>query len=515
MEDKEDEKNEDGDGPIETAETDEGTTFEIPFIKKLISFGMTIPQALAIVKNRATNPNVFARLFTDLALMELFLWEPLITLKILVVERVQMFHHWLNERHKAMSLTCIDLDRFDDNVMASLVEAASRGSTARERSSSSGKDSSRILLPTFSGSQSQYKVWNSKWRAYLGNLKNADGIPLLYVVVHKRKERSSVRHQLRNASLKGSQFQINNFKVSQLLEIALVDGSANIFTAQHPGNGRRAYLDLDDQYAGSFCQETCVQEIMAKLKAIQYWGAKSFAWDKFTNVLLGYYVDRRTQVQNSINLIAHEKTHTIAAKIIATNKKAKRSLKTALACIGERMQLLGAMTSTSGEGGPTPSNQQIKKLKRKVKAFQKKEATGGNKGRFKGKDSDNYIPTKVLDMVRKASGDKGRKYVNYLLNGRKKANSNDKRFAKGVKRDTADGQDEECHVTFADDDAANDSPDNESASAAFGRNATNWHLDSPNKKPRKQGALHVVSYKISKTIATRSNPNGLWNPMPG
>jgi hypothetical protein len=108
------------------------------------------------------------------------------------------------------------------------------------------------------------------------------------VVVHKRKERSSVRHQLRGASLKGSQFQIDNFKVSQLLEIALADGSASIFTATHPGNGRRAYLDLDDQYAGSFCQEIRVQEIMAKLKAIQYWGAKTFAWDKFTNVLLGY-----------------------------------------------------------------------------------------------------------------------------------------------------------------------------------------------------------------------------------
>jgi hypothetical protein len=86
--------------------------------------------------------------------------------------------------------------------------------------------------------------------------------------------------------------------------------------------------------------------------------------------------------------------------------------------------------STSGEGGPTPSNQQIKKLKRKVKAFQKKEATGGNKGGFKGNDSDNYIPAKVLDALRKAGGDKGGKYVNYLLNGCKKSTSNDKRFAK-------------------------------------------------------------------------------------
>jgi hypothetical protein len=154
MEDEEAEQTDDGNGPIKTAETEEGTTFEIPFINKLISFGMTIPQALAIIKNGATNPNVFARLFTDSALTELFLREPLTSLKILVIKRVQIFHCWLNKRHKAgVSLTWIDLDKFDDNVMVSLVEAASRGSSAREQSSSSGKDSSGILLPTFSGSQ--------------------------------------------------------------------------------------------------------------------------------------------------------------------------------------------------------------------------------------------------------------------------------------------------------------------------------------------------------------------------
>jgi hypothetical protein len=81
---------------------------------------------------------------------------------------------------------------------------------------------------------------------------------------------------LSGASLKGSQFKIDNFKVSQLLKIALADGSASIFTATHPGDGRRAYLDLDQRYAGSFRKETRVQQIMAKLITIQYQGAKSF-----------------------------------------------------------------------------------------------------------------------------------------------------------------------------------------------------------------------------------------------
>jgi hypothetical protein len=120
-------------------------------------------------------------------------------------------------------------------------------------------------------------------------MKNANGIPLLYVIVHLKKEKKSARHQLSGASLKGSQFKIDNFKVSQLLKIALADGSTSIFMATHPGNGYQAYLNLDQQYTGSFYKETRVQEIMAKLKTIQYWGAKSFPWERFTNVLIAYY----------------------------------------------------------------------------------------------------------------------------------------------------------------------------------------------------------------------------------
>jgi hypothetical protein len=265
------------------------------------------------------------------------------------------------------------------------------------------------MLPTFSGNQAQYKVWSTKWRAYLGNMKNADGIPLLYVIVHYKKEKRSVRHQLKGASLKGSKFNTDNFKVSQLLESALADGSMSIFMTTHPGDGGSAYLDLDEQYAGSFRQETRVQEIMSKLKTLQYRGVKSFPLDKFTNVLLGFYdeletlhakVDKRTQVREVINMISHERTRTIAAEIVATDKKAKQSLKTAMARIGERMQLLGAMTASNGDSRPPASNRQIKKLQRKIKAFQARGSGGGNKP---GKDADgDFIPKAVLDALKKA-----------------------------------------------------------------------------------------------------------------
>jgi len=177
--------------------------------------------------------------------------------------------------------------------MANLVEADSHEGATRASGSPSSK-ASGFTLPTFNGNQSQYKVWNQKWRAYLGTMKNADGIPLLYVIVHAKNEKSSVRHQIKGVSLKGSQFDADNFKVSQLLESALTDGTASIHMTTHEGDGRCAYLDLDRQYAGSFRKETRVTEVMAKLKTLQYRGNKNFPWDKFTNVLLGYYAELYT-----------------------------------------------------------------------------------------------------------------------------------------------------------------------------------------------------------------------------
>jgi hypothetical protein len=148
-----------------------------------------------------------------------------------------MFHRWLNDQHAASeSLTGIALEGFTNQVMPTLVDADSCKSAKRECDSTPGKGTG-LMLPMFSGNQSQYKVWCQKWRAYLGTMKNANGIPFLYVIVNARKERQLVKHQIKGTSLKRSQFEIDNFKVSQLLESTLADGSASIYMTTHAGDG--------------------------------------------------------------------------------------------------------------------------------------------------------------------------------------------------------------------------------------------------------------------------------------
>jgi fructosamine-3-kinase len=107
-----------------------------------------------------------------------------------------MFYHWLNDRHGARDLlTGIALDKFTDNVMVTLVDADSCESAKHTHESSSSKGSG-LSLPTSNGNQSQYKVWNQKWSAYLGTMYTADSVPLLHVIVRIKHEKQSARHQI-------------------------------------------------------------------------------------------------------------------------------------------------------------------------------------------------------------------------------------------------------------------------------------------------------------------------------
>jgi hypothetical protein len=58
--------------------------------------------------------------------------------------------------------------------------------------------------------------------------ENSNGAPLKCIIVHLKKKKEPVRHQLKGATLRGSQFQTDNFKVSQFLESVVVAGSTNI-----------------------------------------------------------------------------------------------------------------------------------------------------------------------------------------------------------------------------------------------------------------------------------------------
>jgi hypothetical protein len=205
--------------------------------------------------------------------------------------------------------------------------------------------------------------------------------PLLYIILRARKEELSIRCQIKGTTLSGKRFDLDNFKVSQMLEMALAeDGGASVHSRKFPGDGRSAYLSMHSQYQSTSKNETRVQEVRNKFKTLQYRATKNFPWDKFSNTLLSYHqelesmkagLDKHTQVRDVVSMILHEKTKGIAAEIVATDKKAKKSLRHALAKIGECMALLGTLTQKGDDDQKSTPNRQIKKLKSKIKTLKR------------------------------------------------------------------------------------------------------------------------------------------------
>jgi hypothetical protein len=486
---------------------EDGTKYSGNLYRKFITLGLTAEASRILINNGVTTPTIFARLFDAKALDLLFQRDELKNLSVLAQQRVRTFHKWLRQCHdRGVHLNKINLSRFTDVVMASLLDAKETESSTRGRSGTVKE--SGLTLPTFSGTQASFKVFDTKFRAFLCQNKNEEGVPLIYVIARFKDESKTIQRQIKNVKLHGTQFSRDNFKVAQWLQTALAEGSASVYAEGHnAGDGRRAYRALYTAYQSRSKRDTRAQEIRNKLKTLQYRGTKGFPWETFTNRLLGYYEELRTlkqkvsraqQVRDLVNMIVHEKTKGVAVNII-TERKAKADLKYALAKIGRQMSYLGAVTASGegGQNGPVNPARQIKRLKAKVKKLQKKnKGSDRTDGNHDDKPSGNYIPSDVIEAIKAKGGKKGKLYVHWLMTGRS-ANAesgSDRKRTVGAATRTQDDDDENDD----DDDQDVDQDPPASASASFGRGAQNRHVNPPQKKKRKEGAMKI---KCVRTIA--------------
>jgi hypothetical protein len=323
---------------------DDGTTYDRRLYDKLISFDLSEVAVQRMIRNGVATVVAFALLFDGKALDLLFKKEGLDQLPVLVEQRVRLFHKWLRQcRDRGVNLKKVDLSRFDDFTMASLLDSKEAESAVRGRPGTP-KDSG-LVLPTFGGGQGSFKVFDTKFRAFLCQNKNEEGKPLIYVIANYKKESKTIQRQIKGVKLRGAQFDRDNFKVAQWLESALADGTALVYAETNPGDGRRGYQALYSTYKSRSNRDTRAQEIRLKLKALQYRGTKNYPWEKFRNTLFAYYaelkmlkqkVSHAQQVRDLLTMIVHEKTRAHAVEVMMSDKKAKHDLQHALALIGDR-----------------------------------------------------------------------------------------------------------------------------------------------------------------------------------
>ena len=162
----------------------------------------------------------------------------------------------------------------------------------------------------------------------------------------------------KGTTLSAKRFDQDNSKVSKILEMTLADVGASVNARKLLGDGRSAYLSMYSQYQSTSKNETRVQGVRNKLKTLQYRATKNFPWDhKFSNALLSYHqelesmkagVDKHTQTVHDLgSMILHEKTKGIAAEIVASDKKAKKS---SSSCLGQDWRIHGATWQINSDG---------------------------------------------------------------------------------------------------------------------------------------------------------------------
>jgi len=425
-----------------------GLVYSVPFLNKLISFRLTRSQAIFIVDNGATTPFTFARFFSKTALKNLLHPKRGIgKIRIESEEHIKALHRWLQQKHsEGEDLKVINLERFTDEVMETLVEEDINEGAARERNS--GSKESGATLPTFNGNQPAYAIWYTRLRTYLCSMKNEEGMPLWYVIADIKKEKPELQRLWKTAKYTGKIFDRDNFRVAQWLESSLAEGPAHVYAKKHSGDAKKIFKDLHEVYHAGAKKETRIKDLQKKLRSIQYRGAKNFGWEKFSSTLQGYYEEMETlgepitstsQVRDLVEMIHHPKTKDIASDVIFTwPAHSDKQLISVMSGIATRMSIQG-VNPAAAEGGNEASTgtRQIRKLKRKEKALKKKlyKKNSENKQPAKSdQDPADYIPKETIEAIKKAAVKHGSKVVAWAFKGRA-ADIAEKRNVHGVKSD--------------------------------------------------------------------------------
>jgi len=126
------------------------------------------------------------------------------------------------------------------------------------------KDLGMALL-LFKGNQKDLKSWNKKFKTFLSW---SNGKPYIYVIVDLAKESKSIQDLCKGTKLSRKDFEEDNFKVSQWLQMALADGSALIFAEKHDEDSWLCYQELLVIYQNNEEKLNWLQELWNILKTI-------------------------------------------------------------------------------------------------------------------------------------------------------------------------------------------------------------------------------------------------------
>ncbi|MGH3053581.1 MAG: hypothetical protein ACRDL7_01215, partial [Gaiellaceae bacterium] len=479
------------------------------FNEKLELLGLTDNQRLAFVTQGIPDMASFA-LFDTPALDDLFKTRQLLGVTSMIKLRLRGLCEWYNEVNEGLSedgqpnLQEVTMDIITDQLKK--MKKREKGTSA-QKASHSTKETQK-LPPDFSGKQKDWLAFSRAFRAYLGSMTNPNGVPMTYVIRTAADENADNDEDGRigvligKAPLRGDVYDMDNYKVFQLLTGFLLKGTGFVQIESFKADGRGAWQALMVIYQGKDARNAIVAAADKTINDTKYTGEKrNFKFEDFTAKFLHAYQQKKIfgeevsgskQVRDFVSGIHHDKMSNLAATILG-NETYNSDLQKAAAHLADVARVQGILS-----GSNTDDNRKISAVsltgRGRGRGRGRGARRGGRRGRGRGRgergggqykhhnndDNDHdYIPKAVLDGLDPV-------HRKWLFEGRDHMRG--KRNVSALESHT--DVDEENEVAES------------SASSQFGREGRDRSLQD-NKKARSQKAIQSTTRRIKGTTTTR------------
>ena len=213
------------------------------------------------------------------------------TISIMVRTRMKTMKKWVEEEFDVEGEGNVDISKFTIEVCKEKQREISRSTGTSNQSSSSDKTiTTKDKLSIFSGKRGDWLNAKRKLTAYLNQIKNAQGVPIYYVIRDPeeeekyREDNGDIGKSIYEAPPRGRIYEADAFTVMQILrQWTAKDSTAQTFVDNN-NDVQEAWAQLVRNYEGIDARSANIQKARETI-ATSHWSRNThnFTFDDYCN----------------------------------------------------------------------------------------------------------------------------------------------------------------------------------------------------------------------------------------
>ncbi|MGH7954656.1 MAG: hypothetical protein ACREOZ_01720, partial [Gloeomargaritales cyanobacterium] len=285
-------------------------------------------------------------------------------MSVTVKLRLRAMSDWYNEEDEKLpqgeqpDVKLINLNMIKEQLKK--MKRKEKGTAARKATSPSKEN--QKLPHDFNGKQKDWLSFCRAFMAYLGSTTNQNGVPMTYIIRTSADDTGGfnfnndgdgeVAEIIRDAPLRGSIFNSDNYRVYQLLSGFLLKGTGFVHIEDFKGDGRAAWHSLLAFYQGPDAKSAILAAADEITQNLKYSGEKrNLKFEDYTSKFIQAYQQKKIfgeevsgekQVRDFVGGILHDRMSSLAATALG-NKDYKYNLQKAAAYIADVARVQGIL----------------------------------------------------------------------------------------------------------------------------------------------------------------------------